>query len=60
MKKELEGLTLSEMDEKLKKEKEELLKLIDEYNDKVLDMRMWAHSCGSDMKDLKATYLDYE
>ena len=55
-----DGLSLNEMDEKLSKEREELLKRIDEYNDRVLDMRMWANSCGKKMNELNAKFLDYE
>ena len=55
-----DGLSINEMDEKLTKEREELLKRIDEYNDRVLDMRMWARSCGKNMYDLNAKFLDYE
>lgn len=52
--------TLSQIDHELYEERNKLLEMIDEYNQKFCQLKMMAHMCGKNIYDLSARAIDYE
>ena len=51
---------IDQIDHELYEERNKLLEMIDEYNQKYCNLYMLAHSCGKNIYDLSARAIDYE
>lgn len=51
--------TLSQIDYELYEERNKLLEMIDEYNQKFCHLKALAHMCGKNIYDLSARAIDY-